>query len=163
MKSPDQTAFKAILILTVLFAIVMLPMVSRADCSGHGHPPSFEDFDADGDGFVSEEEFLTMRSQRMAEKAGEGRPMKGAANAPPFSDVDTDGDGKLDRDEFTAGRDAHMKQMRESGMGGAMHHGEGMKMPTFKDLDLDGDGCISPEEFTKHHAEHHGRRHGQDH
>lgn len=137
-----------------------------------GQPPSFADFDTDGDGFVSEEEFLTLRAERMKAKAEEGRMMKGAASAPPFSDVDTNGDGKLDEAEFTAGREKHMQAMQEQhgkgkghGAGCGMHgkgmQGKGMKMPTFGDLDLDGNGCIDAEEFAKHQAEHHGRMHGK--
>jgi hypothetical protein len=159
MKDPVLEFLKPAVAIVVLLTLGMLPVMACAECRGHGNPPTFEDFDADGDGFVSEEEFLTLRSQRMAEKAKEGRQMKGAATAPPFSDVDTNGDGKLDREEFNAGREAHMKMMHEHGMGhgAGMHHGKGMKMPTFADLDLDGDGCIDPEEFAKHQAERHGK------
>lgn len=162
MKSPEQSAFKAILIITVLIAIAVLPFVARADSHRQG-PPTFGQFDADGDGFVSEEEFNTLRSERIAARAAEGRHMRGLENAPAFSDIDKNGDGRLDADEFNAGREAHMKAMREKhggGHGGGMHHGKGMKMPTFQDLDLDGNGCIDAGEFAKHQAEHHGRMHG---
>ena len=165
MKSPEQSAFKAILIITVLIAIAVLPFVARADSHRQG-PPTFEQFDADGDGFVSEEEFNTLRSERMAARAAEGRQMRGMQNAPAFSDIDSSGDGRLDADEFNAGREAHMQAMREQhggghGSGKGMHHGKGMKMPTFQDLDLDGNGCIDADEFAKHQADHHGRMHGQ--
>lgn len=166
MKSPEQAAFKIILIVSVLIAVAVLPFIARADSHAPPPPPSFEKFDADGDGFVSEEEFNTMRAERMAARAAEGRPMRGAANAPPFSDFDSNGDGQLDVEEFTAGRDRHMKVMHEKhgghGAGGqGMHGGKGMKMPTFTDLDLDGDGCINADEFAKHQAQHHGKRHSQ--
>ena len=166
MKSPDQTAFKAILIVAVIIAIVAWPFVSHAD-SHRGGPPTFEDFDADGDGFVSEQEFNTLRSERIAARAAQGRQMKGMANAPAFSTLDSDGDGKLNRDEFTAGRDAHMKAMREKhgGQGhgkakGGQGHGARHAMPAFEDLDLDGDGCVNAEEFAQHQASYHGKRHG---
>lgn len=163
MKSPEQAAFKTILIIAVLIAIAVLPFVARADDHAPA-PPGFEQFDADGDGFVSEEEFVQKRAERMAARAKEGRHMKGAASAPAFSDIDSNGDGKLDAAEFTAGREAHMKAMREhrpdhpgGGKGTQHHHSGGMKMPTFADLDLDGDGCIDAEEFAKHQAEHHAK------
>ena len=180
MKSPEQTAFKVILIVAVLIAIVSWPFVSHADSHRSG-PPNFEKFDTDGDGFISEEEFNTLRSERIAARAAEGRQMKGMANAPAFSSIDSNGDGKLDRDEFTAGRDAHMKAMREKhggqghgqghgqdhgkGMGKGTHshgHGTGQGMPTFGDLDLNGDGCIDAEEFAKHQAERHGKRDAEE-
>ena len=166
MKSPEQTAFKVILIVAVIIAIVSWPFVSHAD-SHRGGPPTFEEFDTDGDGFVSEEEFNTLRSERIAARAAEGRQMKGMASAPAFSTIDTNGDGRLDEDEFTAGRDAHMKAMREKhsghghGKGQGKGAGHGHKVPTFSDLDLDGNGCIDSDEFAQHQAEVHGKRQGQ--
>lgn len=165
MKSPEHTAFKMILVVAVIIAVAALPLVARGD-DQRPSPPSFEQIDADGDGFVSEDEFVTFRAARMKERAEAGHKMRGAAKAPPFSDMDANGDGKLDRDEFTAGRDAHMKMMREEGHGhgggrghGEGHgHGPGRPMPTFGDLDLDGNGCIDAEEFARHQAEHHARR-----
>jgi len=154
MKSPDQAAFKTILVITMIIAIAMLPFVAKADSHQHHKPPAFTDFDADGDGFVSEEEFTSFRSARMAAMAEAGKPMKGAATAPSFGDLDSDGDGMLNEAELTAGQHAHQKTMREQ----RDHRGgKGRKMPTFGDLDLDGDGCINAEEFTKHQAERHGK------
>jgi len=161
MKSPDQAAFKAILITTVIIAIVMLPFVAKAESQQRHSPPAFSDIDTDGDGFVSEEEFNSFRAARMAAKAEAGKPMKGAATHPAFGDLDTDGDGMLSEAELDAGHKAHKQAMREqhgSGDGQGKQHRKGMKMPTFGDLDLDGDGCINAEEFAKHQAEHHGKQ-----
>ena len=163
MKSPEHSAFKAILIVAVAIAVAALPLIARADAH-RPSPPSFEQFDADGDGFVSEQEFVTFRAARMQERAEAGHMMRGAAKAPPFSEIDSNGDGKLDRDEFTAGREAHMAMMREMRgghhggckcMGEGHRHGHARPMPTFADLDLDGNGCIDAEEFARHQAEHH--------
>ena len=151
MKSPDQAAFKAILIITVIIAIAMLPFVAKAESQQRHSPPAFSDIDTDGDGFVSEEEFNSFRAARMAAKAEAGKPMKGAATAPSFSDLDSDGDGMLSEAELIAGQKAHRQVMHKQ-------HGKGMKMPTFGDLDLDGDGCINAEEFAKHQAERHGKQ-----
>ena len=63
MKSPDQAAFKIILVIAVLIAIAVLPLAARADGHRQG-PPTFEDFDADGDGFVSQQEFDQFRAER---------------------------------------------------------------------------------------------------
>ena len=160
MKSPEQAAFKAILIVTVLIALVMLPLVARAKEHGSHGPPAFQQFDADGSGFVSEEEFNATRAARHAKMAEEGRQMKGMATAPAFSDLDTDGDGQLSEVELVAGQKAHRAAMRKGKQGKGMHHGmghgKGMKMPTFPDLDLDGNGCIDAEEFARHQAERHG-------
>ncbi|MBT8048389.1 MAG: hypothetical protein HKN57_02960 [Xanthomonadales bacterium] len=164
MKSPDHAAFKAILVISMIIAIALLPAVAKADHHKPHGPPAFSEFDADGDGLVSEQELAEFRAARMAAMAEAGRPMKGAAIAPAFADLDTDGDGMLNEAELTAGQQAHRKAMQEAhgkGMGGGkgMHHGhgKGMAMPTFADLDLDGDGCINAEEFAKHQAERHGK------
>jgi hypothetical protein len=164
MKSPDQAVFKVILIASMIIAIAVLPVVAKADHHKPSGPPTFAEFDADGDGFVSEEEFTAFRAARMAAMAEAGKPMKGAATAPAFSDIDTDGDGMLNEAELTAAQQAHHKAMREQygkgkGEGKGMHHGhgQGKGMPTFADLDLDGDGCINAEEFAKHQAERHGK------
>jgi hypothetical protein len=160
MKSPDQAVFKVILITSMIIAIVALPVVTKADHHKPSGPPTFAEFDANGDGFVSEEEFTAFRTARMAAMAEAGKPMKGAATAPAFSDIDTDGDGMLNEAELTAAQQAHHKAMREQyGKGKGMHHGhgKGMGMPVFADLDLDGDGCINAEEFAKHQAERHGK------
>lgn len=163
MKSPDQAAFKAIVIITMIIAVAMLPFVAKADSHMKHSPPAFSEFDANGDGEVSEAEFNTFRSSRMAAKAAAGKPMKGAKYAPAFSDLDTDGDGVLSEEELVAGQKGHRQKMREmnesgEGKGHSMHHGKGMKMPTFGDLDLDGDGCINAEEFAVHQAERHGKQ-----
>ena len=154
MKSPAKTVFETILAISVLFAIAMLPLAARAECQMRHGPPAFSEFDADGDGFVSEQEFNAFRAARHEAMAKEGRPMKGMATAPAFGDIDTDGDGKLTEAELTAAHDAHMKTMREAHGDEGMHHGHhGGGMMRFEDIDLDGDGCISPEEFAEHHAE----------
>lgn len=170
MKSPEQAAFKTILIIAVLIAIAVLPLAARAD-SHRPSPPAFAEFDADGDGRISAKEFETLRAERIAANAAEGRQMRGLANAPAFTDVDTDGDGFLDEDEFTTAREAHRAEMRKrrdgghghgphAGRGGG-HHGKAMDMPTFEDLDLDGNGCIDPSEFAEHQAAYHARRQGK--
>jgi Ca2+-binding EF-hand superfamily protein len=160
MKSPDQAVFKVILIISMIIAIAVLPSVAKANHHQPKGPPAFAEFDADGDGLVSEQEFTEFRAARMAAMAEAGRPMKGAATAPAFEDLDTDKDGMLNEAELTAGQKAHRQAMREQqgkGHGMGMHHGHGMGMPTFADLDLDGDGCINAEEFAKHQAERHGK------
>jgi hypothetical protein len=82
----------------------------QAGQGSQGGPPPFSDFDLDGNGFVSEEEFNTVRGQRMAAKAAEGKQMKGAATAPAFADIDKDGDGQLSPDELSAAQKAHMAE-----------------------------------------------------
>ena len=160
MKSPDQAAFKAILIVSVVLALVLLPAALKAD-SHHRHgPPPFSEFDQDGDGFVSEEEFNSTREAHHEAMAAAGRPMKGMGTAPAFGDIDADGDGRLSEIELTKAQQAHMAEMREAHGDSSRHgHHAGQACPhhgkhraSFEDLDTDGNGCISPEEFEAHHS-----------
>jgi len=159
MKSTEKTVFETILAIAVLFALALLPLAVKAESQMRHHPPPFSEFDTNGDGFVSEDEFNAFRAARHEAMAKEGRPMKGMASAPAFSDIDTDGDGKLTEAELTAAHEAHVKAMHEAHGETGKHHcmHEGMKPPTFEDIDLDGNGCISPDEFAKHQAEMHGK------
>jgi Ca2+-binding EF-hand superfamily protein len=73
--------------------------------------PQFASFDLDGDGGVSQEEFIEARGQRVAERAKQGRMMRGMANMPEFSDIDSDGDGSISPDEFAAHQASHYRMM----------------------------------------------------
>jgi Ca2+-binding EF-hand superfamily protein len=164
---------KSILLLLLALASggLMSISVQAAENARHG-PPAFSDIDLDGDGFVSEDEFNTFRGQRMAERAAEGKNMRGAANAPAFADIDTDGDGQLNTEELAAAQKMRKEQMHTMGEGHGHGKGEGHgkgsgkgkckgqgacqdmkgKMPTFADFDQDGDGRITEAEFNEGHA-----------
>ncbi|MBN8450343.1 MAG: EF-hand domain-containing protein [Candidatus Accumulibacter sp.] len=71
--------------------------------------PTFADFDRNADGRISEQEFDATRSERIAQRASEGRPMRGLAGAPSFAEIDRDGDGSISRAEFAAHRLAGQK------------------------------------------------------
>jgi hypothetical protein len=66
MKSPEKSAFETILIVAVALALVLLPLAAKAESHGKHKPPPFTEFDHDGDGFVSEDEFNSTRAARMA-------------------------------------------------------------------------------------------------
>ena len=110
MKSPDKSAFETILVVAVTLAIILLPVAAKAELHRKHSPPPFSEFDQDGDGYVSEDEFNSTRAARMAAMAEAGRPMKGAATAPVFSDLDTDGDGCISPEEFAEHQASHHHQ-----------------------------------------------------
>lgn len=75
-----------------------------------GSPPTFSDFDLDGDGAIDEQEFIDARTKRIAERMKEGRMMRGLTTPHTFSDMDSDGDGSLTAEEFDAGVRDHWQQ-----------------------------------------------------
>lgn len=91
-----------------LIAVLPLAAMAGEPTSGesqkggkHGqNRPTFEEVDQNSDGWIDEAEFYEKRSQRIAERAAEGRQLKNLANAPAFSDLDTDADGKVSTEEF---------------------------------------------------------------
>lgn len=141
--------------LIIAVASVISPLSAQSEELPARGPIPFSAFDQDSSGFITQDEFDTVRAQRMAEKAADGRPMRGAASAPSFSEFDKNADGQLSQDELAAGQQAQMEKRRSmgygmsqgqgSGMGNGMN--KGMNMPAFSDCDLNGDGKILEEEF----------------
>lgn len=129
------------------------PISALAESAPPRGPISFTAFDQDGNGLVSEDEFYSVRGERMAERAAEDRPMYGAANAPSFPAFDTDGDGQLTPAELTAGQRAQMENRRmmgkAHGMDRSMEMGRDRNMPAFADFDLNGDGKVVAREFEE--------------
>ena len=143
--------------LMIAVASVISPLSAQSQELPARGPIPFSAFDTDGSGFITQEEFDTVRAQRMAEKAADGRAMRGAASAPSFSDFDKNADGQLSPDELAAGQQAQMEKRRSMGSGMGQGQGQGrgmgngmnkgMNMPAFSDCDLNGDGKILEEEF----------------
>ena len=139
-------------------------------------PASFETFDRDGNGTISEAEFDAVRGERRRAAAQAGRPIRRAATSLTFKEIDRDGDGQLTREEFDGAhaaqprtrqgaRGAGMGRGAEMGADGGMGRGAGagvgmggagpgMNQPQFADFDLNGDGSITEPEF---HAARSGR------
>jgi Ca2+-binding EF-hand superfamily protein len=148
-----MTGYKQSTTVGLLFALLsgLLAHSSLAESLPPRGPIPFEAFDQDGNGLISEQEFNSVREERMASRAAQDRPMYGMADPPAFADFDSDGDGRLTPAELTAGQQARMQQRRETGMGYGKAHGMGMGrgMPAFADFDLNGDGKIVAEEFDE--------------
>jgi Ca2+-binding EF-hand superfamily protein len=122
---------------------------------GAAGAPTFADFDADGDGKITPEEFeagqARHREMRDATRQGQGagQGMGRGRDRPRFEDFDLDGDGFIAEQEFIDFRNQRISER--------VVQGYPMKRlaeaPTFEELDLDGDGKLSREEFEAHQAQ----------
>lgn len=147
------------LVLVSFLGVTSMSAVS-AELAARG-PIPFVNYDQDGNGFISEQEFTLVRSERMAAKASQGRPMKGVGNKPSFEAFDKDHDGQLTKEELLAGQQMQMQNRRGnqgqlSKMGQGRGKGSGMggnsNMPNFSDFDLNSDGIIVEEELYEARA-----------
>ncbi|MCK9531795.1 MAG: EF-hand domain-containing protein [Gammaproteobacteria bacterium] len=136
---------------------------------GAASAPSFEEFDTDHDGRLTESELRLGQTQRMQQGPngggqGMGRGMgpgrgqgqgQGAAprNLPSFADYDLNADGRLTQEEFETARGERIQERAQQG--GLMRNLP--NAPAFADLDTDGDGTISADEFAAHQAQRRGR------
>lgn len=100
---------------TLLLGLTGSPLrAAETDIPPRG-PVPFEVLDSNADGYVDEQEFNRVHSERIQQRAAEGRMLRNAGNAPRFADIDSDGDGRLSREEYQA----HQQQRRQSGYGRA--------------------------------------------
>ena len=94
----------------LLAAFLAVPAFAQ---NGQGDgPPTFEEFDLNGDGVIGEAELYEARGKRIAERAAEGRQMRHLSQAPVFSDIDTDGSGVIEPAEFADHQARHRQKMR---------------------------------------------------
>ena len=93
-----------------LLAILFAPPLFAQHGPGGG-PPTFAEFDLNGDGQLTEAEFYEARGQRIAERAAEGRQMKHLPEAPLFTDIDLDENGAIDPAEFSSHQSQHRARM----------------------------------------------------
>ncbi|MEV5376148.1 EF-hand domain-containing protein [Streptomyces nondiastaticus] len=90
--------------------------------------------DADGDGSLSEEEYVAARTSPAFRS--KDRPGKGEVCRTLFDLLDRDDDGSLDRDEFLRAADFLHMSAEEAGA-------------YFTELDADGSGRLDSKEFLK--------------
>jgi len=115
-------------------------------------PLPFTAYDRDENGQVSEEEFATLRRERMEARMARMRARCDASSARMFSWLDTDHDGQLSREELDSAQGTPMGRPGWGGMGYGPGMGRGMGMmrnrPAFPEFDLNDDGAIAEDEFN---------------
>ena len=96
----------------VLLAIATLPaMAADPEVTDRG-PMPFDGMDADGNGFVSQEEFRKAHAERTQQRAEaqERHQYRNMDEAPRHADIDTDQDGRVSREEFQVHQQKRMQQ-----------------------------------------------------
>ena len=85
--------------------------------AAQGMMSSFNDFDANGDGKITQTEFENAQQARQQKQAESGKMMKNVGNAPTFADIDTNKDGVIDATEFKNHQMERMQQRPGMGQG----------------------------------------------
>jgi len=70
---------------------------------------AFSDFDADGNGKITQSEFENLQQAKMTANANAGKMMKNAGTAPTFDMVDANKDGVVDMNEFNIQQQKNMR------------------------------------------------------
>ncbi|MDD5249566.1 MAG: EF-hand domain-containing protein [Rhodocyclaceae bacterium] len=112
----SSTLLVAVAGILVPLAALSAPPQARGMGPGNGPQgamPTFADFDVNGDGRITENEFNEVRGARISKRAQEGYPMRGLANASSFADIDTNHDGEISADEFSAHQASHRQPRRQ--------------------------------------------------
>ena len=120
--------------------------------------PTFEEYDLNNDGKITESELKEAREKRWNQKAKEGKMLRNAKNAPAFADMDKNKDASLDREEFRLHQEEQMKKWtKRHGACGCpskgTKQGMGRNAVSFSDIDTNKDGVISQEEFSVHQTQ----------
>ena len=82
----------------IIFAMLFVSGALVAGMNQNNH--SFGEFDADGNGRITQSEFENAQQKNMIANANAGKQMRNAGNAPTFNMVDTNKDGYIDMQEF---------------------------------------------------------------
>ncbi|HEY9149303.1 MAG TPA: EF-hand domain-containing protein [Gammaproteobacteria bacterium] len=108
--------------LSVLLIVCASSVFASDDEITSRGPVPFEQFDADGDDTISEEEYLRVHTLRMEKRGEEGRGMRYSDDTSRFDSIDTDGNGRISREELRHHqqnrqemREEWRKQRQESG------------------------------------------------
>lgn len=156
-----------------LLALITLTAALPATADTAQKIPAFSDFDSNNDGWISANEYATVRGARMEKMAAEGILLNETNQLPLFSEIDLDDNGQLDGDEFATafpsapltGADQAASHPNTSASGSASSSSstttntEDTKLrQSFGELDTNRDGKVTVLEFDKARAKAQARR-----
>ena len=97
----------------VLLSTILLgaSLMAETPSSTRG-PLSFDAYDQNRNGSISEVEFNEVKAAHMSANAEAKRPMRNVGNSPDFSFFDTNKDGKISKDEFAKAQQILQKKRR---------------------------------------------------
>lgn len=96
MKSLVEYAKLSIVVASLL---LIVPSISSAQGMGRDMP-TFESFDLNKDGTLTQSEMNEARAIRAKERQEDGKMLRNSKNHYEFSDIDTNKDGVVDKKEF---------------------------------------------------------------
>jgi len=157
MNTLDKSLLSSLVLVFAGLSIPALAQVSELPARG---PISFEHYDINKDGKISEDEFNKIRAKRMSQKSSQGKRMKNATHSPSFAQFDGDGNGTLSKNELKLGQQKQQEKRlermkkRKKDMGQRKGMGQGRKgnMPSYAEFDLNGDGKLLEDEFNQARA-----------
>ena len=107
-------------------------------------PPTFAEFDANGDLLITEEEFRGFMEQRFAEREDGRRGPPAMPDPPTFAELDANGDLLITEEEihsFMEQRFAEREDGRRGPPGGCFN--------PIERADTDGDGALNEQEYQQ--------------
>ncbi|MDY0123159.1 EF-hand domain-containing protein [Sulfurimonas sp.] len=84
----------------VALSLLLVAPVGALAQNGGRNMPTFESFDLNGDGTLTESELDEAREKRVQERRDDGRMTRNAKNHYEFSRMDSDEDGLVNKKEF---------------------------------------------------------------
>lgn len=107
-------------------SVIAAMLLGSALFAAQGMMSSFNDFDINGDGKITQSEFENTQQARQAKQAESGKMMRNVGNAPAFGDIDTNKDGIINAEEFKVHQQTRMQERpRGTGPGKGMKCGAG--------------------------------------
>lgn len=98
--------------LSFVAATLLVSNLCAAEMPDRG-PISFEVFDINKDGFITEDEHTKVREERIKDKQSQNQTMmRNVGKAPDFKSLDADGDGKVTKIELLEGQNKQMQENR---------------------------------------------------